>query len=114
MKRATVSADSETITVHIPLTFRKRGGRRLVVTPDGAEWAPRPRWTTRWSRRWRGRSVRCSRSGHTPAASVHCAKVRRASEGMKLKRTIGFDDWRVVPRPTKEWQTWPTTIRMIR
>ena len=43
MKRATVSADGETITVHIPLTFRKRGGRKLVVTPDGAPWAPRPR-----------------------------------------------------------------------
>lgn len=43
MNRATVSADGETITVHIPLTFRKRGGRKLVVTPDGAEWAPRPR-----------------------------------------------------------------------
>jgi len=41
--RATVSADGETIIVHIPLTFRKRGGRKLVVTPDGAEWAPRPR-----------------------------------------------------------------------
>jgi hypothetical protein len=43
VKRATVAADGETITVHIPLTFRKRGGRKLVVTPDGAEWAPRPR-----------------------------------------------------------------------
>jgi hypothetical protein len=43
VKRATVSADGETITVHIPLTFRKRGGRKLVVMPDGAEWAPRPR-----------------------------------------------------------------------
>ncbi len=43
MTRATISADGETITVHIPLTFRKRGGRMLVVTPDGAEWAPRPR-----------------------------------------------------------------------
>jgi hypothetical protein len=41
--RATVSADGETITVHIPLTFRKRGGRKLVVTPDGAKWARRPR-----------------------------------------------------------------------
>jgi hypothetical protein len=41
--RATVSADGETITVHIPMTFRKRGGRKLVVTPDGAPWAPRPR-----------------------------------------------------------------------
>jgi hypothetical protein len=43
MTPATVSADGETIIVHIPLTFRKRGGRKLVVTPDGAEWAPRPR-----------------------------------------------------------------------
>ena len=43
MTQATVSADGETITVHIPLTFRKRGGRKLVVMPDGAEWAPRPR-----------------------------------------------------------------------
>jgi hypothetical protein len=41
--RATVSADGETIIVHIPLTFRKRGGRKLVVTPDGAAWASRPR-----------------------------------------------------------------------
>jgi hypothetical protein len=43
MTRATVSADGDTITVHIPLAFRKRGGRKRVVTPDGAEWAPRPR-----------------------------------------------------------------------
>jgi hypothetical protein len=43
VKRTTVSADGETIFIHIPLTFRKRGGRKPVVTPDGAEWAPRPR-----------------------------------------------------------------------
>jgi hypothetical protein len=43
MKQAAVSADGDTITVHIPITFRTRGGRKLVVTPDGAEWAPRPR-----------------------------------------------------------------------
>jgi hypothetical protein len=41
-KRAEVSADG-TITVHIPMTFRKRGGRKMVVTPDGAPWRPRPR-----------------------------------------------------------------------
>jgi hypothetical protein len=40
---ATVSTDGKTITVHIPMTFGKRGGRKLVVTPDGAPWAPRPR-----------------------------------------------------------------------
>jgi hypothetical protein len=25
------------------MRFRKRGGRKLVVTPDSAPWAPRPR-----------------------------------------------------------------------
>jgi hypothetical protein len=56
---ATVSADAETITVHIPMTFRKCGGRKLVVTPDGAAWAPRPRVENAmvkalaWAFRWR-------------------------------------------------------------
>jgi hypothetical protein len=40
---ATVSAAGETITIRIPMTFRKRGGRKMVVTPDDAAWAPRPR-----------------------------------------------------------------------
>ena len=31
------------IALTVPLMFRKRGGRKLVVTPDGAPWAPRPR-----------------------------------------------------------------------
>ena len=43
MKPATLTGDDLAITIHIPMTFRKRGGRKLVVTPDGAEWAPRPR-----------------------------------------------------------------------
>jgi hypothetical protein len=33
---------SASITVRVPVTIRKRGGRRLVVAPDGAPW-PRPR-----------------------------------------------------------------------
>jgi hypothetical protein len=41
-KRAAVSADGS-VTIQIPMTFRKRGGRKMVVTPDGASWAPRPR-----------------------------------------------------------------------
>jgi hypothetical protein len=26
---------SETFTVHVPMTFRRRGGRKLIVAPDG-------------------------------------------------------------------------------
>ncbi len=33
---------SASITVRVPVTIRKRGGRRLVVAPDGAPWS-RPR-----------------------------------------------------------------------
>jgi hypothetical protein len=42
VKRLTVSDDGA-ITVHLPLTFAKRGGRKAVLTPDGSAWAPRPR-----------------------------------------------------------------------
>ena len=39
-----VSEDGRTLTVRVPLAHRKRGGRKLVVAPEGGEWAPaRPR-----------------------------------------------------------------------
>jgi hypothetical protein len=41
--RATVSADGSTIIVHVTMTLVKRGRRKAVATPDGAEWVPRPR-----------------------------------------------------------------------
>lgn len=36
-------ADDEIVTIHVPLTIRKRGGRKFIVAPNGEpEWAPRP------------------------------------------------------------------------
>ncbi len=36
--------DGRTLTVRVPLSLRKRGGRKQVVLPKGATWgAPRPR-----------------------------------------------------------------------
>ena len=40
--QTTVPAAGDAITIHIPMTFRKRGGRKLIMTPDGTPWAPRP------------------------------------------------------------------------
>lgn len=37
---AVVSEDGRTLTVRMPLAHRKRGGRKLVVAPDGGAWAP--------------------------------------------------------------------------
>ena len=31
---------STSITVRVPVTIRRRGGRKLVVAPDGAPWSP--------------------------------------------------------------------------
>jgi len=32
-----VSADGKNVTVQVPLTFRRQGGRKLIVVPGGAE-----------------------------------------------------------------------------
>jgi hypothetical protein len=38
---ASVTSDHDTITVHVPLIFAKRGGRKQIVLPDGtSSWAP--------------------------------------------------------------------------
>ena len=39
--RPVLSKDGRTITVHIPITLRHQGGRKQVVTPEGATpWIP--------------------------------------------------------------------------
>ncbi len=35
---ATLAKDGRTLTVRVPLVLRKRGGRKLVVAPEGASW----------------------------------------------------------------------------
>ena len=39
--RSSVSPDRRTLTVRVPLKLHKRGGRKLVVNPDGAVYLPR-------------------------------------------------------------------------
>ena len=38
--KAELSKDGKTIIVTIPMNFRKRGGRKLIIAPDGMEMAP--------------------------------------------------------------------------
>ena len=41
MTNTRLSADGRSLTVSVPMTFTKRGGRKLVISPDGApSWAP--------------------------------------------------------------------------
>lgn len=45
MAKAAIHHDVGTLTVTVPMKFKKRGGRKLVIGPSGADaWAPsRPR-----------------------------------------------------------------------
>jgi hypothetical protein len=56
-----LSKDGLTVTVHIPVTFRQRAGRREILSPSGtAPWSPTPRVDTALlkavvrAHRWRG------------------------------------------------------------
>jgi hypothetical protein len=37
MAKPKISSDGHTITVRVPISIRKRGGRKLVLAPDGAK-----------------------------------------------------------------------------
>jgi hypothetical protein len=38
-----MATSADTITVRVPMTFRRRGGRKLIVLPDGQSSVPQPR-----------------------------------------------------------------------
>jgi hypothetical protein len=45
--RTGLSKDGHTVTVHIPVTFRQRGGRKQILSPSGsAPWSSAPRVDT--------------------------------------------------------------------
>ncbi|MCW1842183.1 hypothetical protein [Prosthecomicrobium hirschii] len=37
---AILDSTTKTITIRIPIKMRQRGGRKLILAPDGADWAP--------------------------------------------------------------------------
>ena len=44
MSETSLSADGSTIAVFVPMTWRRRGGRKVIVAPPGCDdWAPAPR-----------------------------------------------------------------------
>ena len=41
MAKPKIKSDGRTITVRVPISIRKRGGRKVVLAPDGIEHDPR-------------------------------------------------------------------------
>src|SRR5882724_10876638 len=47
VSRTSLSKDGRTLTVHIPVTFRQRAGRKQILSPSGsAPWSSAPRVDT--------------------------------------------------------------------
>jgi hypothetical protein len=45
--KSQLSRDGRCITVHIPITFRQRAGRKQIISPTGSSpWSPAPRVDT--------------------------------------------------------------------
>jgi hypothetical protein len=84
MARPEMSPDGRTLTVHVPFAFRKRGGRKLVIAPQGAEaWAPpRPRADSAMvkalARAFRWRKL-LETGSHTSVAEIAAAEKINAS-----------------------------------
>ena len=43
MTKVHLSPDGRTLTIRVPMTFKARGGRKLVISPDGAPAWAKPR-----------------------------------------------------------------------
>jgi len=94
MSGAEISQDGSTLTVRVPLTFRKRGGRKLVIAPyDSDSWAPpRPRVDNAMvkaiGRAFRWRKLLESGTHTTVAEIAAVEKINSSYVGRVLRLTL--------------------------
>ncbi len=62
----------QTITVTVPFTIRKRGGKKLVITPDGTAATPAPR------------------------ARVDCALLKALARGFRWRKLLETGDFSTI------------------
>jgi hypothetical protein len=74
-----------TVTVRVPISIRRRGGRKLVLAPDGANVATGARHPTRRQRHGQGDCPGVSMAGH--AESGEYATIREIGAAEKINET---------------------------
>ena len=89
-----LSQDGRSITVHVPMAFTKRGGRKLVLSPNGASIlaAPRPRvdntMVKALGRAFRWRKLLEAGAFATVADIAAAEKINAAYVGRVLRLTL--------------------------
>jgi hypothetical protein len=88
-----LSDDGSTITVFVPMTWRKRGGRKVIVAPPGCDgWAPPPRidraLVKALARAWRWRRLLESGKYLTLAELADAEKISRSYVSRVLRLTL--------------------------
>ena len=77
-----MTEDDRTVTVRIPLVFKKHGGRKTVISPDGSTWEPSAPLVDRALVRALARAFRWQRllDEGTHATFDELAKAERVSQ----------------------------------
>jgi hypothetical protein len=95
MSRLNPTADGRTITVHIPMSIRRRGGRKLVLAPDGTTdtWAAPCRridnaMIKAVARAFRWREMLENGTHATIAESAAAEKINESYVGRVLRLTL--------------------------
>jgi hypothetical protein len=88
-----LSPDGTTITVFLPMTWRGRGGRKVIVAPPGCDgWAPPPRidraLVKALARAWRWRRLLESGEYATLAELADAERISRSYVSRVLRLTL--------------------------
>ena len=75
-----IKSDGRTITVRVPISIRKRGGRKVVLAPDGAQTDPRKLFCQRFDNAMVKALARAFRWREMLESGKHATVVEIAAE----------------------------------
>jgi hypothetical protein len=93
MTELSLSPDGSTLTVFVPMTWRRRGGRKVIVAPAGSnDWAPPPKINSTLikalARAWRWQRMLESGEYGTLADLADTERISRSYVSRVLRLTL--------------------------